>query len=80
MTIDEARKNAFNLVPRMSQQKVIEILGKPIETSSMTFGTSTDHPWQAICWKYLFPDSTKWLEVVFQKDTDGWVVNSWNWF
>ena len=83
LRLSEAQDRALKLKPMMTQSQVLELLGKPDETSSGTYGTAIDNPWQGITWKYIWWGPIfllKRLEITFQEDTDTWVVNSWDWY
>ena len=81
----EAQDQALKLKPMMTQSQVLELFGKPDETSSYTYGSATDNSWQGITWKYIWRYSQfrfllKRLEITFQENAGTWVVNSWDWY
>jgi outer membrane protein assembly factor BamE (lipoprotein component of BamABCDE complex) len=82
LSLHDAQDKALKLEPGMTQDDVILLLGKPDETSAGTYGTQTVKPWNGITWYYRWGTNllnSKVLNISFEKSSDAWVVNSWQW-
>jgi len=82
LSLRDAQDKALKLAPGMTQDEVISLLCKPDETSAGTYGTQTDKPWNGITWYYRWGTNLlnrKVLNILFEKSSDAWVVNSWQW-
>lgn len=88
MTEKEAREKSLNLRPGMNSVAVVELLGNPDKTSSGTYGTKTDKPWQGVTYVYEWKKdsySSIRLMITFQYErspngTFNYYINSWNWY
>src|SRR5262245_52909345 len=68
---------------RMSEQEVIQLLGKPVKSEARTCGQQTGRAFNCKMWSYgSYPaplGGGQTMSVWFQEDPDGeWRVNSWN--
>jgi hypothetical protein len=88
LSLKDAQDKAIKLEPGMSQAEVVLLLCKPDETSARTFGSDTSKPWNGVVWDYLWGPGIYWanrpnphdaLTIVFEKDVNDWIVNSWFW-
>ena len=93
LSLRDAEDKSLKLMPGMTQDEVLVLLGKPDETSAGTYGTQTQTPWNGITWQYhwiiqdpMSADTTlssakRNLSIIFEKAQDNfWVINSWNWY
>jgi outer membrane protein assembly factor BamE (lipoprotein component of BamABCDE complex) len=85
LSLRDAQDKALKLLPGMTQDEVILLLGKPDETSAGTYGQQTQKPWNGIAWFYRWgtldsdPLNYKQLTIIFEKGSNAWVINSWQW-
>jgi hypothetical protein len=75
----------------ISMEAVERLLGQPVETAQQTCGQETANgAWTCRIWRYSVCDTVdadgrcsrdSWgtlYEIVFRRETTGWVVNSWH--
>lgn len=76
-----ARKLSDSVKVGMTQQTIEAMFGPPDEAGYRTFGRSTESPWRALVWEWVFQDvqPARAFNLVFQEDRGVWRVNHGDW-
>lgn len=79
----EAKEKSLMLRPGLTQSQIIDMFGKPDETSADIYGSSTQKSWTGILWKYVFNNKKGYyrgkLLILFYENNGNPLVVKWNW-
>jgi hypothetical protein len=88
LSLGDAHDKSLKLEPGMTQSQVVSLLCTPDETEARTFGSNTQNPWEGVMWTFHWgsgiwrlngsnPHDT--LTIIFEKESETWAINSWQW-
>ena len=76
-----ARQLSDKVKAGMPQSMIEAMFGLPDKAGYKIYGRSTESPWRALVWEWVFEDvkPNRALSVVFQDDRGVWRVNHGDW-